>query len=360
MITAIIFIAVIGVLVLVHEWGHFIMAKRAGMKVEEFGFGFPPKLWSYKKGETTYSINAIPFGGFVKVLGEDGTDRNNPRSFGAGTFKERFLVLVAGVTMNFLLAVFLLSIVSFMGLRVGIFDEATSSVATNKSIQILNVFKDGPAEQADIRVLDEILGYKTATNIERFDSVEEVQEFMKTNSGKEVQLVVKRGSQELIKPITPRVNPPAGEGSIGISLAMTGIISYPWYEAIWRGAYSTVILTINIALGYYELFKTLFTEGRLMAEVSGPVGIANVTGQAARIGFNYLLQLVALISVNLAVLNILPLPALDGGRILFLIIEKIKGSPIKKEVEVLINTASFALLIGLMIYVTVKDVIKLF
>ena len=147
---------------------------------------------------------------------------------------------------------------------------------------------------------------------------------------------------------------------MGISLALTGVVSYPWYESVWRGVYDAVILTINTILGYWMLIKTLLIKGKLMADVSGPIGIATMTGQAARIGLNYLIQFVAMISVNLAVLNIIPFPALDGGRAVTLIIEKIKGSPINRKVENMVNTAGFALLIVLMIYVTVKDLIRIF
>lgn len=361
MITALIFIAVIGLLVVVHEFGHFIMAKRAGMRVDEFGFGFPPRVWSIKKGETTYSINLIPFGGFVKVLGEDGEERSDPRSFGAGTTLNRFYVLVAGVTMNFLLAVLLLTLGSFVGLRVGVFDEATAQIAKNKSIQVISIAPNSPAKDADLRLLDQIIGFQNTDGTTYTPSnVSEVQNFTSANAGKNLKLIIKRGNEQIIKEVLARQNPPQGEGQMGIALAVTGVVSYPWYEAIWRGVYSASIMTLNVVFGYYELFRTLFTEGKLIADVSGPIGIANITGQAARIGFSYLMQLVALISINLAVLNILPLPALDGGRILFLFIEKIKGSPIKKEVEGWINATSFALLIALMIYVTIKDIINLF
>ena len=142
------------------------------------------------------------------------------------------------------------------------------------------------------------------------------------------------------------------------SLAMTGVVSYPWYESVWRGIYDAVILTLNTALGYWSLIKNLLFNGKLMADVSGPLGIASLTGQAARIGFNYLLQFVAMISVNLAVLNLIPFPALDGGRALFLILEKIKGTALNRKIENMANAIGFTLLIALMIYVTIKDIIR--
>jgi len=371
MITFLIFIAVIGVLVLVHEWGHFIVARRSGMKVEEFGFGFPPRLFGIKKGETIYSINWIPFGGFVKILGEDGGSRDNPRSFGAKPISARLKVIIAGVVMNFLFAILLLILGNFFGLRIGLFDQEMIDKARDKKIQIIQVVPESPAEKAGLSVLDEIIGFKEKAG-EFFYSdpvtvytstIEEVQKFTLDHAGQTVIMVLRRGSGEdglVDAEVITRANPPQGEGSMGIAMALTGVVSYPWYEAIWRGGYDTMTLAYNIVYSYGLLFKTLFTDGKLMGEVSGPVGIATITGQAARVGFSYLMQFVALISVNLAVLNIVPFPALDGGRTLFLLIEKIKGSPINKKIEASLNSVGFALLVTLMIYVTIKDISKFF
>lgn len=353
--TFIIFIIVIGVLVLVHEFGHFIFAKRAGMKVEEFGFGFPPKLFSFKKGETSYSINLIPFGGFVKILGEDGDNRENPRSFGAKPFWARFKVIIAGVAMNFLLAAVLLMIGNTLGLRVGLTDDKVAT-ARDQQVQIIQVAKGSPAESGDLRVLDEIVGLRVGGDLQKISSLDGLSKFISENPGKEIIIVIKRGDTLLDMRILPRVNPPAGEGPLGISLALTGEVKYLWYEAIWRGLYDAGILFINTVYGYFLLFKTLLTQGKLLSEVSGPIGIATLTGQAAKISINYLMQFVAVISMNLAVLNIIPFPALDGGRLAFLVIEKLRGAPLNKKIEGLVNAVGFSLLIALMIYVTIKDV----
>lgn len=392
MLTAIIFIIVLGVLVFVHEFGHFIFAKRAGMKVEEFGFGFPPRFlaWRRRPGAevefafgvksrwdegdkvssaqregnvgvgTTYSINLIPFGGFVKILGEDGEQRDNPRSFSSKKVGSRLLVIIAGVSMNFFLAVLLLMITNFFGLRIGLIDDKTSSMARDKAVQIIEVSKDSPADKAGLKLLDEVAGFKTGGLFKEVFSAEDVQSFISKNSGQSVVMVIKRNKETLEKEIVPRINPSEGQGALGVSLALTGVVSYPWYEAIWRGVYDAVILTMNTIIGYFILFKTLLFKGKLIADVSGPVGIATLTGQAARMGVNYLMQFTAMISINLAVLNIIPFPALDGGRALLIIIEKFKGSPVNKKVEQLINTFGFALLIALMVYVTTKDIIRFF
>lgn len=360
MLTALIFIVVIGVLIFVHEFGHFIFAKKAGMRVDEFGFGFPPRIWGIKKGETTYSINLIPFGGFVKILGEDGDDRNDPRSFAAKPFGARMKVIVAGVVMNFLLAVLLLMIVNFMGLRIGIIDEQTGAAALDKKVQIIQVAENSPADEAGLMLLDEIKGFRVDGQTTVVGTVSEAQFLIKENAGQPVVMLLERNGEPIEREIIPREDPPEGQGALGVSLALTGVVTYPWYESIWRGVHDAVIISINTVIGYGMLFKSLLFEGRLIADVSGPIGIANLTGQAARIGLNYLMQFTALISINLAILNIIPFPALDGGRAVMLIVEKFKGSPVNKKIEQSINTVGFMLLLALMVYVTFKDITRLF
>ena len=396
MVTALIFIAVIGVLVIVHEFGHFIVAKRAGMKVEEFGFGFPPRLFSIKRGETVYSLNLIPFGGFVKIYGEDGRPaaevdgalsntlspspdsrrpaaevdlslrRRDPsqngkeevltesqsRHWAAKPIGTRLKVIVAGVAMNFLLAVFLLMLGNYVGIRVGIGDEMDdiSATAKDKMVQVVSVIQNSPADQAGLKIFDEIIGFSTA---------QEVRDYIAVNAGGEIALTVRRDSQIEIKQILlPESD--EGDGLLGIVPVRTGLLSYPWYESMWRGLTDAVFLTGQVAVGYFQLFKTLLLKGQLLADVSGPIGIAVITGQAAAVGFRFLIQFVALISVNLAILNLIPFPALDGGRALMLIIEKFKGSPVNQKVETAINSVGFVLLILLMIYATVKDVTRIF
>src|SRR3989338_733456 len=188
MITAIIFIIVLGVLVFVHEFGNFIFAKKAGMKVEEFGFCFPPRIWGIKKGETLYSINAIPFGGFVKILGEGGEEANNPRSFSSKAIGPRLKVIIAGVTMNFFLAVVLLMITNFFGLRIGLIDDKTIAVARDKAVQIIEVSKDSPADKAGLKLLDEVRGFKLNGSFQAVSTAEDVQTFIRENSGQPITM----------------------------------------------------------------------------------------------------------------------------------------------------------------------------
>ncbi|MEK7536988.1 MAG: RIP metalloprotease RseP [Patescibacteria group bacterium] len=359
MLTAIIFIIVLGVLVLAHEFGHFYVAKKAGMKVEEFGFGFPPRLFGIKRGETVYSINWIPFGGFVKIYGEDGEDRDNSRSFASKPAGQRAKVIVAGVLMNLFLAAVLLGLGNFLGLRIGLAGNEDFT-AKDIKIQIIQVSQDSPARAAGLKILDEIKQLQKGEDLVRPKNVEEVQDFVKKYGGEEIVLIIGRNGTEVNLKLIPRKNPPVGQGAIGVNLAKTGVVSYPWYEAIWRGIRDTGVMAVNIMIALGLFFRNLFVDSRLIADVSGPIGIAVLTGQAAGLGFNYLIQFVALLSINLAVLNIIPFPALDGGRLLFIGIEKLKGSPVPKKIEGFVNAAGFAFLIALMIWITVKDVTKFF
>lgn len=360
MFTALIFIIILGILVLVHELGHFVMAKRAGMRVEEFGFGFPPRLFGIKKGETIYSINGIPFGGFVKIFGEDGREKENNQSFSSKSLGTRARVIVAGVVMNVILAFVLLSWGNMYGLRVGFMDEVAESNVTDRRVQIVQVANNSPADQSGLEMLDEIIGFRVEAREVTIGSVKEVQKTIAENKGQPLIFKIRRDEKIIEKEIVPRLDPPPGEGAVGISLALTGVVRYSWYESIYQGARQTLILTTNTFMGYGQIIKNVFMAGSPGVELSGPIGIARFTGQAAKIGFIYILQLMALLSINLAVLNIVPFPALDGGRLLFLIIEKIKGSPLPKRAEALANSIGFSLLILLMIYVTTKDVLRFF
>lgn len=359
MITILIFLIVLSILIFSHEFGHFYAAKKAGIKVEEFGFGFPPRIFGIKKGETTYSINLIPFGGFVKLYGEDGEYKEDPKSFSSKSLAKRAKVIVAGVLMNLILAIFLLILGNFLGLRIGLLDQQVKD-AKDIKIQVAQVNKNSPAQIAGLRVLDQIKKLRFENEFVEPEEISQIQQFTKKYAGKEIEVTVLRNNKEIKINLVPRINPPQGEGQLGISLVKTGIVFYPWYEAIWRGVYDTVLLAANIAFAFAIFFKNLFINNRLIADVSGPIGIAVLSGQAAGLGFSYLIQFVALLSINLAILNIIPFPALDGGRLLFIGIEKLKGSPVPKRIEGLVNSLGFAFLIALVILITIKDLTRYF
>jgi regulator of sigma E protease len=358
MLTVIAFIIILGLLVFVHELGHFLVAKKKGVKVEEFGFGFPPRLWGIKKGETIYSVNAIPVGGFVKIFGEDGEEKENRHSFASKKIWQRASILLSGVAMNILLAILLLSFGYMVGLPWAIEDN---QVASDAKVQITQIAPNSPAQTSGMKVGDTILGVRSATGEPLFfNKVIEIQNFTDKNRGQEIIVVLQRGKYMFEIKIIPRQNPPLGEGAMGIGLARVAKISYPWQRALYEGTAATFQLIWLTIYSFGYLVWQFFSHGRAAGEVVGPVGIFSIAGQAAKMGFVYLLQLTALLSVNLAIVNALPFPALDGGRALFLIIEKIKGSAVSQTIEKAIHTAGFVFLILLMVVITLRDIIKLF
>ncbi len=361
-LTIVVFILILGLLIFVHELGHFILAKRAGIRVEEFGFGFPPRIFGIKKGETLYSLNLLPIGGFVKIYGEEGkptgsAKNDEGRAFYSKPVRTRAGILAAGVTMNFILAAFLLSLGYWLGLPAMVDDQAID--LTGARVQITQVAFDSPAEKAGVGMGDIIKELRIANYELGITKVSQVQGFVEAHQGEEIIVVIQRGDEVLEKTLVPRIEPPEAEGPLGIALVRTAIVSYPWYRALIMGITSTVNLTWFIIVAFGGILWQLLLTGRLAVEIAGPVGIFNLTGQAAQLGFIYILQLTALISINLAIINILPFPALDGGRLLFLAIEKIKGSPVSQKVERIAHTAGFVILILLMIAVTWRDVVRL-
>ncbi len=356
--TLIIFLAILAVLILVHESGHFIAAKKSGLTVEEFGFGFPPRLFGIKIGETIYSLNLIPLGGFVKILGEDGNQSDNQKSFASKSIATRSMITAAGVAMNFLLAVLILIIGFGIGLP-QVVDKGNETLAKNAQIQIVGIAPNSPAELAGIHLGDAVKAVKYNSNVISIGEIPELQNTIGERKGGEIILEIQRGNEILELKITPRVNPPEGEGALGVALAKTGIVSYPWYQSIWLGVKSSFTLTWAIILGFAGIIKNAIFTGKLAQDISGPVGIAVLTGQAAELGYIYLLQLLALLSLNLTVLNLLPIPALDGGRLLFLGIEKIKGSKVNPKIENIVHTVGLALLMLLALLITWRDILKL-
>lgn len=376
MLTVIVFILILGLLIFVHELGHFLVARRNGIKAEEFGFGFPPRMfgavrdesdgklkwfWGKKHVEskdTIYSMNWIPLGGFVKIKGEEGAHAEEGDSFAGKSAWIRIKVLAAGVTMNFVLAWFLISLALMIGAPQAVEDAAND--LREAKIQISEVLSDTPAEKMGLKIGDEIIGMRGAEIAEwnEAQKTEDIQNYIKNNKGKEIILKVKRGNDILELKGVPRLEYPKEQGPLGIGLVRTALISYPWYEAIWKGLTSTLDLIVAIIVAFFNIIKNLILGAKIGVDISGPVGIAVLTKQVTTLGFVYILQFAALLSINLGIINILPIPALDGGRILFVLIEKIKGSPVSHKVENIFHTIGFALLIALMIFVTAKDLMK--
>jgi regulator of sigma E protease len=354
LLTILTFVIILGVLVFVHELGHFIMAKRAGMGVEEFGFGFPPRMFGIKRGETTYSINWIPLGGFVRILGENG-DSQDPRAFGSKGFWARFMVLIAGVVMNFILAWVLISIAMTSGLPTIIAqgDTLPSYARVGPAqVSVVEVGDNTPASAAGLKMGDSI--YKI--NGTEITDINQARELTASNAGKPTDYELKRGNEDFHKTITPRANPPEDQGPLGIALSSVAKVSYPWYESIGHGFTTTVGLAWATLSAFGQIISQLVHHESVGQALSGPVGIAVLTRDVAQLGFIYLVQFTAILSINLAIINAVPFPALDGGRVLFLIIEKLRGRKLPEKAEGYANAIGFSLLILLMIFVTVKDI----
>lgn len=371
LLTLIVFIIVLSVLVFVHELGHFWVARKFGVKAEEFGIGFPPRAFGIYKNkdgkwkkiigskrvddaaDTIYSINWFPLGGFVK-LGEDEEGGDDPNHFNNKKVWQRMSIISAGVAMNIVLAAVLITVGFMMGLPQALDNIDSRAQISDRNIQIVEIMPDSPAQKAGLKTGDIIAGIDG----NQFTGYKDLQKFVNKRTGEELAYTIKRGKNEIKKNITPVLMKETGKGGVGVGIVETGIVKYPFFLSIWEGIKTTILLTWAIIIAFYELIKGVIIGNGVSANVAGPVGIAAMTGQVARMGFVYVLQFTALLSINLAIINFLPFPALDGGRIVFLFIEKIKGSPVKKEVEAIIHNIGFALLMLLILVVTFKDVAK--
>ena len=383
--TIIIFILVLSLLVFVHEMGHFVTARRFGVKAEEFGFGFPPRAVGWYKNRagkwrtifgnksvesleneadenkrpapkaTVYSLNWLLVGGFVKIKGQDGEEKESGDSFAGQKIWRRVVILAAGVFMNIVLAWVLFSIGYMIGLPQSTDTVSRYARVSTPEVVIADVMPNTPAAQAGLKVDDLVL---KVDNIS-IGTEKALQDAIAADAGKTATLLIKRSTQEMTITVTPTA-PTGGRATIGVAIFSAGLVSYPFFVAIWEGLRTSILLLIQIVVAFAVLIRDLFMGHNVGSQFAGPVGIATITGQAARLGFSYLLQFVALLSLNLAIVNILPFPALDGGRILFLGIEKIKGKPVKREVENIIHNIGFFLLIALVIFITYRDIVKLF
>ncbi|MFH1462239.1 MAG: RIP metalloprotease RseP [bacterium] len=355
-------LSIVGLLVL-HEFGHFIIAKKFGVKVEEFGVGLPPRILGKKFGETLYSLNLVPLGAFVRLYGEENQEKKELWSFVQKPIWQRSLIILGGVVSFWIVAVILLSIVAGTGAAVSISDDK-GGVLKNPKVQVLAVAPNSPAEEAGIKPGDTIASLQLKIENEKLkiDKVKEVQDFTDKYKGQELTAFIERGKETFTVSLTPRVSPPEGEGAMGVALARTAVVSYPLWQAPIKGIEATANLTVAIVLGWGKVLASLVQGEGIPKGVQfvGPIGIGSLAAQAAKVGVNYFLQFIALISVYLAIFNILPIPALDGGKLLFLAIEKVKGKPVNQKIEQRLSFAVFVFLIGIMIFVTIKDIIRLF
>lgn len=357
LLTVVVFIILLGVLVLVHEWGHFIVARRFGVRVDEFAFGFPPRVASITRRGTRYAVNLIPIGGYVKIHGEGGENAGDPTSFSSRPLAQRLAIIAAGVAMNVVLAWALFTAghaIGFPTVLAG--DEPTA----NATVTIIGVTPGSPAAEAGVQFGDVILGLGSAAGETLITTIDQVQSLISSQRGGAVAIRIMRGSAVLKITAVPRRDPPPGEGALGIAMARVGVVRSPWWRAPRDGIKTTAnaVLAIGAALG--RTVRALVSQGQVSPEISGPVGIFAFANETRRLGFTYLIELAGILSVNLALLNILPIPALDGGRILFLFLEGVRGVRVSERLEQAIHTAGFAFLLALMALITYRDLVRVF
>ncbi len=349
MLPMILSLIALSLMIILHEFGHLLAAKRCGIRVEEFGLGYPPRLFTIAtRGGTRYTINAIPFGGFVRLAGED--DPHVPGGLASKGKLVRFFALVAGPLMNFVLAIALFTLAFMAG-----WPEATEF----KNVMIAGVAKGSPAERAGLKVGDLIL----QAGDRPIESPQDLLDYVSAHLGQRILLRVGRGEKTMEVPVVPREHPPEGEGPMGVLIermpSKVSLRRYPFGAALLRGFQQTVVVAfLTLAI------PVLMLRGLLPgARPSGPVGMFQMVASAARqsvaTGWWFpVLQLTALLSTGLAVANLLPLPALDGGRIFFIIVEAIRGRRVDPRKESAIHLVGMAILIGLMLLITFYDIIS--
>jgi len=366
-VSIILFLIILLVLILVHEFGHFIVAKKSGIRIDEFGIGFPPRaLRLAKRGDTEYTLNWLPLGGFVKIFGENpdeesihGPDKN--RSFVNKPKIIQAAVLAAGVVFNIVFAWFIFSIVFMIGMPSAILEDELDR-AYNVRLVVAEVLPDTPAEQIGLLAGDELISLSDGTS-EITDLVpSSVSAFIAAREEVEIVVSLKRDDEEKNFKVIPKsgiISDQPDRAALGFSMGLVGNLKFSPLEAFWEGLTFTIEITklIAIALSAFLIDAALLNAN--LSEIAGPVGIVSLVGEASSLGLVFLLNFTAFISINLALINLLPFPALDGGRLLFLFIEIIKGSPIQPSIANAMNTVGFVLLILLMLVVTYNDILRI-
>jgi len=343
LITIVAFLGILVVLIIAHELGHFITAKASKVKVQEFGLGFPPRLFGVKRGETVYSLNAVPLGGFIKMAGEE--DPNVPGSLASKSIGTRLLVLSAGSLMNLILPLFLFSIAFMIPHNLVMGQVGVEEVAPNS-----------PAARAGIEAGDTIL----SVNERPVNNIGDLHRYILLNMGKETTILIQHSDSTTEEvQVIPRWKPPEEQGATGILVHLSNPTVVRQHEPFW----SAIPMGVRDCIETLVLFKNEIMRwfiGTTAPQVVGLVGIAQLTGEVAKAGISPLLEFAAFISINLAIINIFPLPALDGGRIVFVLLEVVRrGKRIAPKTEGLVHLIGFALLIGIILLVTYQDILNI-
>jgi len=367
-LTIIVVLLIISFLVTIHELGHYATARKFGMKVEEFAIGMGPIIFKYtsKKTGILYSIRCILVGGFCKIKGEDGEQEEKERknteegikidndSFGSKKIWQRAVVLSAGVLMNLIFAVVLI----YIGLIVGMPDvinpnqNYNGAKFSNERILIRSVLPDSAAFRAGIKSGDDLI----SINGQKIVKADLINQTLQNSNGVNLLLKDSSGKEKQIIGLNKEFNKDLNKEIFGIDLAQIAVISYNPLQAIPKTFQTTGLFIVEMFKGLGSMMGSIFSGHGLPEGLSGPIGITFITGEAMKQGISYVLYIIAQISLNLAIINIIPFPALDGGRLLFLAIEKIKGGPLNEKFELIANGIGFLLLMLLLVVVTFKDV----
>jgi regulator of sigma E protease len=369
--SALLFLIILLVLVVVHEYGHLLAAKFFGIRVDEFGVGYPPRALSFGTWRgTEYTLNWLPFGGFVKIYGEDGEGISAAEKHVSMAFKPwwaQVLVLSSGVTANALLAVLLFAYAASHGAPIAVGEQ--SSLKKSAQVVVTQVLPESPASIAGLKPDDRIIAITSSRDALADVVPSQVTKYVQNHAGEPLTFTIQSKSPDsnVVTPITRKVSITPVQGvvankttaaiGIGTGFLMQGSVA--WYESLQIGTMETGRWLADTASGMWALLAGAFTGTSSLKDISGPVGIAGQVGNWYNLGFAYLAYFMAIISVNLAIINLIPLPALDGGRILFVLIEAVTRRRIPASVTSFINTVGFVLLIALMLVVTWSDVWKL-
>ena len=339
-------------LMVFHELGHFLAAKKSGVKVEEFGLGYPPRIFAKKIGETVFSINLLPLGAFVRILGEEG-ENNSERSFSQQPILKRVFIVSAGCISFWLVSFFLFSLSFTIGAFVSTLPEEKAQY-----IQVVNVFEGSPAFFAQLKSGDLIKKIIFEEKIFEINSIKQLQDLTKSFAQKEIILEIEREGNSLKLPVIPR-DDSLNQGPLGIAVVGVKKEKYPLFLAFLKGAQETILWTGTILREYAKIFGKIINKEKIEAKMVGPVGVMNLFNQATKKGISYFLQFVALISIYLAIFNLLPIPALDGGKLLFLTIEAVRKKPVDPNIERKVTLFFFGLLVSLAIFITIRDILEL-
>lgn len=363
LLTVFVVIILFSILILIHELGHFLAAKKVGIKVEEFGIGLPPRIWGIKRGETEYTVNWLPIGGFVRLYGEEGLEGDaskssshktvdhklSKRAFYNRPIWQRVVVITAGVAMNFLLGVTVISYLFTQGVM----------VPTDR-VHIEKIIPGSPAEEAGLKERDVISSLVIKDQMIFVKSGDDVIKTTREHLGEEITLYITREnySRMFEYKITPRKDYPKDQGPMGIVISNYEQKKYSLLEAPIKGTKETVVMSWMMVKEFGKIIWKLISFQEVPKDVAGPIGIAVKTGEVIRLGRLAVLEWLGLLSMNLAIINILPFPALDGGRLLFIVIEAVTGKRVKITWERYIHQIGMIMLLMLVVLISANDIVR--